>query len=690
MTKWLFRGTMKRKLIKEKKMQSENKKIFEGLMSKVRVYLVIIAILLILLCINNIAFIVPSVFVYAILLVYAYYTNQKKKTELNEHIKELTINVDKAAKNTLIHSPFPLMILGVDGNIIWKSIKFNETFGNVDIATQLSEMRKEVKTEMNALEAGEKREWNTQIEVQDKKYKVIGEVFASKENRGKEKSQQMTILYFIDDTEYMDLQQEHADSNLCVGILNIDNYEELMQSIAEADKPQVIAQIEKLLYNWATEHEGLMIKSERDFFTCTFEQKALDTIENEKFNILDEIKEIKIPGILQATLSIAISNEGDSHYEKYKSAKAALDIVLGRGGDQAIVRKNGRYSFYGGRAQEVEKRTKVKARIIAQALEDLMKESSNVMIMGHNNSDMDSLGSSLGLYRLARDIGKEAYIINNTYGIGIENFIKVAMQNEEYQNYIIDKAEALAKITPDTLLIIVDTHKKNYVEIPELLEETKKIVIIDHHRRSTDYIEEAILTFHEVYASSTAELVTELLEYAQTNIHLTPIEVEALYAGIMIDTKDFTFKTGVRTFEAAAFLRKLGVDIIRVKKWFQDDLKMYNTISKIVAKAEMIYDTIAISLYEGEEKDANIICAKAADELLTISGISASFVIGKLENKICISGRSIGDINVQVILEKLGGGGHITLAGAQVEGMNMEEVKQELINRIHEYFSEMN
>ncbi len=670
-------------------MQSENKKIFERLISKVKVYLIIIAILLILLCVNNIAFIVPSVFIYVILLIYAYYTNQKKKTELNEHIQELTISVDKAAKNTLIHSPFPLMIIGVEGNIIWKSTKFTEKFGDIDITSQLTEMIKEVKSEMNTLEAGEKKEWNTQIEVEDKKYKVIGEVFSSKETRNKDKKQQMTILYFIDDTEYVNLQQEHENSNLCVGIINIDNYEEVMQNIAEEDKPQVIAQIEKMIYNWATQHNGLIIKSERDFFTCTLEQKELNRIEEEKCNLLDEIKEIHIPGMIQATLSMAISNEGDNHYEKYKSAKAALDIVLGRGGDQAIIRRNGKYRFYGGRAQEVEKRTKVKARIIAHALEDLMKESQNVMIMGHNNSDMDSLGSSLGLYRLARELGKEAYIINNTYGMGIENFIKVAMQNEEYQDNIIDKAEALSKVTPDTLLIIVDTHKKTYVEIPELLEETKKIVIIDHHRRSTDYIEDAILTFHEVYASSTAELVTELLEHTQTKVDLTPIEVEGLYAGIMIDTKNFTFKTGVRTFEAAAFLRKLGVDIIRVKKWFQDDLHMYNTISKIVARAEMVYDTIAISMYEEEDKDANIICAKAADELLTISGITASFVIGKLENKICISGRSIGDINVQIILEKLGGGGHITLAGAQVEGMDIEEVKQELMNRIHEYFSEI-
>ena len=238
-------------------------------------------------------------------------------------------------------------------------------------------------------------------------------------------------------------------------------------------------------------------------------------------------------------------------------------------------------------------------------------------------------------------------------------------------------------------MIIVDTHKRTYVEVPELLERTNKIVVIDHHRRSTDYIDNATLTFQEVYASSAAELVTELLQYVDTPITLKTIEVEGLYAGIMMDTKNFTFKTGVRTFEAAAYLRKCGVDIIKVKKWFQSDLESYNTISDIVKEAEVIRDTIAISIYEEENKDASLICAKAADELLTISDITASFVIGEIGNKVCISGRSIGDINVQIILEKLGGGGHITLAGAQVEGKNKEEVKQELIKKIDEYFEEL-
>lgn len=273
--------------------------------------------------------------------------------------------------------------------------------------------------------------------------------------------------------------------------------------------------------------------------------------------------------------------------------------------------------------------------------------------MGHLNGDIDSIGSSLGLYRFAKVLNKDAYIVNTTKGLALGNFIEALEKHEEYKNVLIDKNEALAKITPDTLLIITDTHKKSYVEVPELLEETEKIVIIDHHRKSADYIENAILTFHEAYASSASELVTEIIEYGTNDIELEQLEAESLYAGIMVDTKNFTFKTGVRTFEAAAYLRKYGIDIIKIKKWFQSDLESYNVIADIVKKAEVINETIGISEYEEKDKNANLICAKAADELLTISNITASFVIGNLGDKICISGRSIGDINVQIILEKL-------------------------------------
>ena len=466
-----------------------------------------------------------------------------------------------------------------------------------------------------------------------------------------------------------------------------------LSSIAEALGEGIWATItpeqQNAIYDWAVSTGGIVVKTERNTFVYVFEHKYLSELKENKFEILDEVKEINIEAGLQLTLSIAISTDGDSNYEKYKSALASMDIVLGRGGDQAVVRENEKYVFFGGRTQEVEKRTKVKARIVAHALENLIEESDNVLIMGHSNGDIDSMGSSLGIYRLAKTLNKDAYIVNNTEGMTLKKFIEELEKDEEYKEVIINKNEALDLITNKTLLVIVDTHKKNYVEVPELLEKISQVVIIDHHRRSTDYIENATLTFQEVYASSTAELVAEILQYTDVKIKLKPIEVEGLYGGIMVDTKNFTFKTGVRTFEAAAYLRRCGVDIIKVKKWFQSDLNSYNEIADIVKHAEMLDNSIAIAIYEKEDKDANLICAKAADELLTISDITASFVLGNVGDKICISGRSIGDVNVQLILEKLGGGGHITLAGAQVEGMTLEEVKQELIIRINEYFAEI-
>ena len=661
---------------------NNSKKIFEGLISRTKVYLILIAILLGIICILHIQYLIPSIIVYVLILIYTYWSNQKRRTELSEHLQDLTFHVDKVAKNTLINSPFPLIIAETNGNIVWKSTKFAKEFANVDMGNILNDLLKQIKLEIENNEENPQKSIHKEIEIGNKSYEVLGKYTKSKE-------EYMLTLYFLDETKNIELQGKYEGSRICVGLIMIDNYEELTQRIKDEDKPELLAQIEKTIYEWATTFEGLVVKSERDTFVCVFEQKYLEELEENKFNILDTIKELELSNKMQITLSIAISNEGESNYEKYKSAQAGLDIALGRGGDQTVVRENGKYQFFGGRTQELEKRTKVKARIVSHALEELMKEAKNVMIMGHTNSDIDAMGASMGLYRLAKTLGVESYIVLNTVGVSIQNFIETAKQEKEYEEAIINKAEALSKISPETLLIIADTHKKNYVEVPELLEETSKIVIIDHHRKSPDYIEDAILTFHEVYASSASELVTEILEYASQEVELTTIEAESLYAGIMMDTKNFTFKTGVRTFEAAAYLRKCGVDIIKVKKWFQSDLKTYNKISKIVENAEIVNDTIGISIYTENDKDANLVCAKAADELLTISDITASFVIGKLGDKVCISGRSIGDINVQVILEKLGGGGHITLAGAQVEGMTIEEVKQELINRINEYFSEI-
>ena len=662
-----------------------NNRFLEKITSRTKIYLAIIAFLIIIICINRPKLIIPGILLFVLIIIYSYWTNSKRNAELSRQIQNLTMTMDGTAKKSLINSPFPLIIIETTGNIIWKSSKFVYEFANIDINNYLIVILEEIKEDIKAEQDKKQKTIVKKVQIGNKVYSVLGEYIRSKN----EASENITILYFIDITQSIKEKKKYEDSKTCIGILTVDNYEEIIQRIEVENRPQVIAEIEKVIYEWASSTGGIVIKNDRNTFIYVFEYKYLKEIKENKFGILDQIKEINVEAGIQLTLSIAISTDGETNYEKYKTALESMDIVLGRGGDQAVIKEDGKYVFFGGRTEEIEKRTKVKARTVAHALENLIKESENVLIMGHSNGDIDSMGSSLGVYRLAKTLEKEVNIVNNTYGMTLSKFIEELEKDDEYKNAIISKNEALNKATNKTLLIITDTHKQNYVEVPELLDKASEIVIIDHHRRSTDYIENATLTFQEVYASSASELVTEILQYTDVKIKLKPIEVEGLYGGIMVDTKNFTFKTGVRTFEAAAYLRKCGVDIIKVKKWFQSDLNSYNEIANIVRNAEMYENSIAIAIYDKEDKDANLICAKAADELLTISDITASFVLGNVGDKICISGRSIGDVNVQLILEKLGGGGHITLAGAQVEGMTLEEVKQELINRINEYFSEI-
>ena len=639
-------------------MQNNNRKVFETIISRTKIYLAIILVLLVVICFERPEFIIPSILLYIAIVGYTYYANNKRKSEISETLQDLTLTVDSAAKTSLINSPFPLIILETDGSVIWRSSKFISEFANIDINTYINDLSIDIIDEIKNKEKivdKDKKDIVRKLKIGDKIYKVMGRYVnvKNKDKDKKAKKEYMIILYFIDDTENVKLQKEYKDSKTCVSIIMIDNYEETLQRVEAEEKAQITAEIDKTIYEWADLTNGVLIKSDRDRYIYLFEQRYLEKIKEDKFSILDKIKEIDTKEKVQFTLSIAVSNEGITDKEKYKSAEAAMDIVLGRGGDQAVIRENEIYKFFGGRAQEMEKRTKVKARVVAHALENLIKDSKKVMIMGHTNPDMDAIGSSMGIYRLAKTLDKNAYIVISENTPTIASFKASIDKDPEYEDVVINKEVALENIDEETLLIVVDTHRTNYVDAPELLEKTKNIAIIDHHRRSADFIENATLIFQEVYASSAAELVTELLQYSSKKINLKTIEVESLYAGIMMDTKNFTFKTGVRTFEAAAYLRRCGVDIIRVKKWFQSDLESYNKIADIVKKAEIVNDTIAISINEEKGKDTNLICAKAADELLTISNITASFVLGYLGDKICISGRSIGDINVQIILEKL-------------------------------------
>ena len=663
---------------------SNEKKTIEKLTSSVKIYLVIIALLFILICTYDIKWIIPSVILYILIIIYTIWSNTKKKTEIESHIEEVAWGMNSTVRSTLNKSSIPLLVIETDGNVIFRNPKFNKEFKDVDVITYVDSIIKEIKLEIENNK--DKKELTKQLTIGNRVYKVLCEYTVSKKRDKRKQREYMLTLNFINETKYNELFDRYINEKLCIGIAVIDNYEELIQKLSPEEKTGVLAKIDKTVFDWASSTGGLIIKNERDTYVYVFEQRYLAEIEKNKINILDLVKEIdtKVP----ITLSISISNEENNYYDRYKSALDGLELVLGRGGDQCIVRKEGKYKFYGGKSLEVEKRTRVKARIVAHTVESMIDEAKNVIIMGHQNADIDSLGSSMGMYRIAITMGKPAYIVATDLGMNLGKFVDT-LKETEYEKIIIDKKEALSLINKDTLLIVVDTHKKSFVQVPELLDKTEKIVVIDHHRKGPDFIENASLTFQEVYASSAAELVTEILQYVERKVELAPIEIESLYGGIMVDTKNFTFKTGVRTFEAAAYLRRFGVDIIKVKKWFQADLESYNVIADIVKKAEMVSDTIAISTYDEVSKDANTICAKAADELLTISNITASFVIGNNGENICISGRSIGDINVQIILEKMGGGGHITLAGAQLTGVTIDEAKTELMNRINEYFSEI-
>lgn len=664
-------------------MSEKNDKILDRLISKNIVYITIITLLCISLSVYNLRWVIPSIVIFLLTIMYTLWISGKKRVEIENHIQDLTSDISSASKGNLINTPIPLILMETGGNIVWRSKSFVKEFQNIDIATYLNPIVKEIKLDIEKND--EKIEITKQFNIDKKVYKILGSIVKAKKRKQKE---YMLSLYFIDETKYNELFDNYNNSKTCIGIAMIDNYEDIMQIVLPERKIELLAKIEKEIISWVTKTGGLIIKTERDAFIYVFEQKYLSEFEKEKFNILDVVKNIDIDIRVPITLSIAISNDGESNYEKYKSALAAMEIVLGRGGDQAVVRKNGKYKFFGGKTLEVEKRAKVKARTVAQSISNAIEDSDNVIIVGHKNIDIDAIGSALGLYRLSKTLNKDCYIVSEPTGKSLGKFLEILKNDEEYKNIILTENEGMQIITDNTLLIVVDTHKTSYVEFPELLDKIESKIIIDHHRKAPDCIEDVKISFHEVYASSTAELVTEIIQYAKEDIKLTLLEAESLYGGIMVDTKNFTFKTGVRTFEAAAYLRKYGVDIIRVKKWFQADLESYNTITNIVRNAEVYKNTIAIAVYEEENEDANLICAKTADELLTISDITASFVMANMGEKVCISGRSIGDINVQIILEKLGGGGHITLAGAQLEGVTLEEAKEELITRINEYFAE--
>lgn len=606
------------------------------------------------------------VIAYTVYIIYYELVTRKNKVE------ELSGAFNRAMGSTFKNMGLPVIYVTEQGKLIWENKISEEIYAKEYLPEIWTNIHKQYAKKDGIV-----------IDIEKDKYLVFpADIFLGGKS-GK-------ILLFVNKTKEAELEQILEDTRTTIGIVSIDNYEESFQGVEEIDKLNTLSQIDKELVKWITSYNGMITKVEKDKYIFAIEKKYIKILKESSFEILESINKISANKLkVPTTISVGISHEEDNLYSRYKSSAAALDVALGRGGNQAVIKNGRKYDIYGEGAKALDKTSRVRARIISQALMDLIEKSEDVYIIGHKNTDIDCIGASVGIYRICKHLGKEAKIIVDAkYNNSTRMVIEKLEEESEYDGIFLTKDDLKKLDFENSLLVVVDTHKESYLAIPEIASEFDKKVIIDHHRRGPEFIEDSILTYHEVYASSASELVTELLMYID-DIKLTSKEAEVIYAGILVDTKNFSFKTGVRTFEAAAYLRKFGVDIIRVKKWFQNDLETYKTIIEIIKDTEIIRDNIGIATYESEDKDANIICAKAADELLTIGNITASFVIGNVGNVINISGRSIGDINVQLILEKLGGGGHSILAGAQIENKTIEEVKTELIEKVNEYFDEI-
>lgn len=606
------------------------------------------------------------------ILLAEYYGVKRKKIELDRYIEDIFFSMDKASKTVLAKIPLPAVILNDRGEIIWYNTHYSQTFNENEEIKKLIKKYVTAKTE----------ELKGQIEFNGRYYSVLKIESSFKKKREGDTS---ATLLFFDDTDYVQLKKSLATSRPVVAHIMIDNYEEALMSVEDVKRAVISSEIEKKLSEWASSIKAFLKKYDDDKYFAIFKEGELKKLEENRFDILDKIRETGEEMRVLLTLSIGVGAEADDFLTLNEYASSALDLALGRGGDQAVVKRGDKISFYGGRTQAVEKRTRVKARVIAHALRELIKESSTIFIMGHNFMDFDSLGAAIGMYRACADLGKKAYIILDKSNVAIDELVKKIKATDGYEELFIKSSEVKNMVDENSLLIVVDTHRPSYLSYPEIVELIDRIVVIDHHRRGKEFIDKAVLVYLEPYASSASELVTEILQYIVEKVDLKPIEAEALLAGIAVDTKNFTFRTGSRTFEAASFLRKKGADTTSVKQLFQNDLASYIIKATIVKNAEILDNGIAIAISPPAAN--NLIIAQAADELLTIKGVKASFVLLQREEDVAISGRSMGDVNVQIILEKLGGGGHLTVAGAQVK-KPMEEVLNELKQAIKEYFEE--
>lgn len=484
----------------------------------------------------------------------------------------------------------------------------------------------------------------------------------------------LIAVYMYDETALRVALRENDAQSLAVGLIYLDNYDEALESVEEVRRSLLIALIDRKINKYIASLDGIIKKTEKDKYLVILRKKALLQLKELRFDLLEDVKTVNIGNEMAVTVSIGVGVDGLTYAQNYEFARTAIDLALGRGGDQAIVKSPQSIVYYGGKSQQVEKNTRVKARVKAHALQEIITSKERVLIMGHRLADVDSFGSAVGVACIARALERKANIVVNDISTSVKPLVEMLASKEDYgTDFIVNSAQALEMTGPNTVLVVVDVNKPSITECPELLRECKSVVVLDHHRQGTETIENATLSYVEPYASSACEMVAEILQYVGGNVKIRSVEADCLYSGIVIDTNNFTAKTGVRTFEAAAFLRRNGADVTRVRKLFRDDAKEYKAKAEIVRNAEIYLNDYAISVcaVDGLESPT-ILGAQAANELLNISGIKASFVVTEYQNQIYFSARSIDEVNVQIIMERLGGGGHMNIAGAQLEGKDIQ------------------
>ena len=492
------------------------------------------------------------------------------------------------------------------------------------------------------------------------------------------------LLCLTDDTAVRIAVQEVDDQSMVAGFVYIDNYEEAVEPLEEVKRSLLVALIDRQVSKYILSFDGICSKIEKDKFLIIVRKHQMRQIMESQFSLLEDVKKVNIGNEMAITLSIGVGMDGLTYAQNYEFARNAVDIALGRGGDQAAVKTPGNVRYFGGKTQQAEKNTRVRARVKAEALKEIIRAKDSVFIMGHKNGDPDSFGAAIGIYRICRTLNKRAYIVLNERSTSLRSVLTLFENNPEYADHPIITSEfALTAVTSNSALVVVDVNQPARTECPELLEMCKSIVVLDHHRAGKDVIENATLSYVEPYASSACEMVSEILQYVGENIRIRPEEADAIYGGIVVDTNNFVGKAGVRTFEAAAFLRRNGADVTRVRKLFRDNVAEYKAKADTVSQAEIYRDVYAFSVCRAEGLESpTVVGAQAANELLDIRGIKASFVFTEYQNKVYISARSIDEVNVQVILEKIGGGGHMNIAGGQLEGVTVEEAMEQVKNAI--------